>query len=72
MISRQLDFSKSNTTEFIKRQADDDLPAVWVVPVEGEAVGEPGVDVVQAHLLAGRIGQRLKSVDHQVSDYCVV
>ena len=39
---------------------------MWVVPVEGEAVGEPGVDVVQAHLLAGRIGQRLKSVYHQV------
>ena len=43
-----------------------------VVPVEGEAVGEPGVDVVQAHLLPGRVGQGLESVDHliQVSVDC--
>ena len=39
---------------------------MWVVPVEGKAVGEPGVDVVQAHLLAWRVGQSLKSVDYQV------
>ena len=37
-----------------------------VVPVEGEAVGEPGVDVVEAHLLARRVGQSLKSVNNQV------
>ena len=49
---------------FLNEQADDDLPAVGVVPVEGEAVGEPGVDVVQAHLLAGRVCQSLKSVDY--------
>ena len=35
------------------------LPAVRVVPVEGKVVCEPGVDVVEAHLLAGRIGQGL-------------
>ena len=48
-----------STTGFPKEQYDH-LPAVRVVPVEGEAVGEPGVDVVQAHLLTGRIGQSLK------------
>ena len=51
---------------FLNEQADDDLPAVGVVPVEGEAVGEPGVDVVQAHLLAWCVGQCLKSVDCEV------
>ena len=56
---------------FLNEQADDDLPAVGVVPVEGEAVGEPGVDVVQAHLLTGSIGQGLKSVDYlDVSEKC--
>ena len=35
------------------------LPAVRVVPVEGKVVCEPGVDVVEAHLLTGRIGQGL-------------
>ena len=37
------------------------LPAVRVVPVEGEVVGEPGVDLVQAQLLAGSGRQSLTS-----------
>ena len=62
----QLDFWISGwISQRASQQVDDDLPAVWVVPVEGEAVGEPGVDVVQAHLLAGRVGQCLKSVDYE-------
>ena len=61
-----------STTGFPKEQYDH-LPAVRVVPVEGKVVCEPGVDVVEAHLLAGRVGKCLKSVDHQVLvDYCVV
>ena len=36
-----------------------DLPAVGVVPVEGEVVGEPGVQLIQAHLLAGGAGEGL-------------
>ena len=35
------------------------LPAVGVVAVEGERGGEPGVDLVQVHLLPRRLGQRL-------------
>ena len=37
------------------------LPAVRVVPVEGEVVGEPGVDLVQAQLLPGSRCQSLAS-----------
>ena len=37
------------------------LPAVRVVPVEGEVVGEPGVDLVQAQLLPGSGRQSLAS-----------
>ena len=37
------------------------LPAVRVVPVEGEVVGEPGVDLVQAQLLPGSGRQSLTS-----------
>ena len=40
------------------------LPAVRVVPVEGKVVGEPGVDLVQAQLLARSRRQSLAS--HQV------
>ena len=47
-----------STTGFPKEQYDH-LPAVRVVPVEGKVVCEPGVDVVEAHLLTGRIGQGL-------------
>ena len=71
-VKLQLDFWISGwISQRASQQVDDDLPAVWVVPVEGEAVGEPGVDVVQAHLLAGSIGQGLKSVDYlDVSEKC--
>ena len=49
-----------STTGFPKEQYDH-LPAVRVVPVEGEVVGEPGVDLVQAQLLAGSGRQSLTS-----------
>ena len=58
----QLDFQfmslSLSTTGFPKEQYDH-LPAVRVVPVEGKVVCEPGVDVIEAHLLTGRIGQGL-------------
>ena len=60
----QLDFQfmslSLSTTGFPKEQYDH-LPAVRVVPVEGEVVGEPGVDLVQAQLLAGSGRQSLTS-----------
>ena len=37
------------------------MTVVRVVPVEGEVVGEPGVDLVQAQLLAGSRRQSLAS-----------
>ena len=39
------------------------LPAVGVVAVEGERGGEPGVDLVQVHLLPRRLGQRLGNLN---------
>ena len=39
--------------------SDRVLPAVRVVPVEGEGGGEPAVDLVQIHLLVWRLGQSL-------------
>ena len=60
----QLDFQfmslSLSTTGFPKEQYDH-LPAVRVVPVEGEVVGEPGVDLVQAQLLPGSRCQSLAS-----------
>ena len=38
---------------------DSVLPAVRIVAVEGEGGGKPGVDLVEVHLPAWSLGQRL-------------
>ena len=47
------------------------FPAVGVVAVEGECGGEPGVDLVQVHLLPRRLGQRLVVEANEIFVYGV-